>query len=101
MQSRLKHLQGLLKDVMAGQIPVGQPTPPGEGHGDGITSNVDPALTGDGISGYGDFSQTTSPDAKDELQPSTGQVLLGTNQTTYVGATHFAAILDDVCVSTI
>lgn len=101
MQSRLKHLQGLLKDVMAGQIPAGQPTPPSEGRGDGIASNVNQALSGDSISSHGDFSQTTSPDAKDELQPSTGQVLLGTNQTTYVGATHFAAILDDVCFSTI
>lgn len=78
---------------MAGQAPAGQPTPPSEGHGDGIASNIVPALSGEGRN---DFSQTKSPDAKDKLQPSTGQVLLGTNQTTYVGATHWAAILDDV-----
>ncbi|OBT85724.1 hypothetical protein VE02_05228 [Pseudogymnoascus sp. 03VT05] len=93
MQNRLKHLQSLLKDVMAGQAPAGQPTPPSEGYGDGIASNIDPALSGEGHNG---FSQTISPDAKDKLQPSTGQILLGTNQTTYVGATHWAAILDDV-----
>ncbi|KFY71175.1 hypothetical protein V499_08621 [Pseudogymnoascus sp. VKM F-103] len=78
---------------MAGQAPVGQPTPPSEGHGDGIASNIDPALSGE-INN--DSSQTISPNVKDGLRPSTGQVLLGTNQTTYVGATHWAAILDDV-----
>ncbi|OBT80291.1 hypothetical protein VF21_00680 [Pseudogymnoascus sp. 05NY08] len=93
MQNRLKHLQSLLKDVMAGQAPAGAPTPPSEGHGDGIASNIDPALSREG---HNNFSQTINPDTKDELQHSTGQVLLGTNQTTYVGATHWAAILDDV-----
>lgn len=96
MQNRLKHLQSLLKDVMAGQAPVGQPTPPSDGVGDGIESNIDLALFGEGTSGHNDFTQTINPDAKDDLQPSTGQVLLGANQTTYVGATHWAAILDDV-----
>ncbi|KFY42608.1 hypothetical protein V495_04426 [Pseudogymnoascus sp. VKM F-4514 (FW-929)] len=96
MQNRLKHLQSLLKDVMAGQAPAGQPTPPSEGHGDEIASNIDPALSREGSSSHNDFSQSMKPDAKDELRPSTGQVLLGTHQTTYVGATHWAAILDDV-----
>ncbi|KFZ03051.1 hypothetical protein V502_11280 [Pseudogymnoascus sp. VKM F-4520 (FW-2644)] len=81
---------------MAGQVPAGQPTPPSDGFGNGIASNIDPSLSGEGTSGHNDFSQTIRSDAKDKLQPSTGQVLLGTNQTTYVGATHWAAILDDV-----
>ncbi|KFY10598.1 hypothetical protein V492_04934 [Pseudogymnoascus sp. VKM F-4246] len=81
---------------MAGQVPAGQPTPPGEGHEDGVASNIDPALSGDGTFERNDFSQTIRPGATSEMQPSTGQVLLGANQTTYVGATHWAAILDDV-----
>lgn len=92
MQNRLKHLQSLLKDVMAGQAPAGQPTPPN----DGLANNIDPSLSGEGVSAHDDFSQTRRYDGKDDLQASTGQVLLGTNQTTYVGATHWAAILDDV-----
>lgn len=96
MQNRLKHLQSLLKDVMAGQAPAGQPTPPIEGHGDEIASSMDPTPSGEGTSCHNDPSQSINPNAKDELRPSTGQVLLGTHQTTYVGATHWAAILDDV-----
>lgn len=96
MQNRLKHLQSLLKDVMAGQVPAGQPTPPSDGVGDRIASNIDPSLSREGASDHNDFSQAIESDAKDELQLATGQVLLGTNQTTYVGATHWAAILDDV-----
>lgn len=34
--------------------------------------------------------------SSDQLPNSSGQVLLGLNETTYVGATHWAAILDDV-----
>lgn len=96
MQNRLKHLQSLLKDVMAGQAPVGQPTPPSERHGDEIVSNIDPTLSGEGTSCHNDLSQSAKPNAKNEPLPSSGQVLLGTHQTTYVGATHWAAILDNV-----
>lgn len=92
MQNRLKHLQSLLKDVMAGQAPAGQPTPPN----DGLANHIDPLLSGEGVAAHDSFSQTRRYDGKDDLQASTGQVLLGTNQTTYVGATHWAAILDDV-----
>jgi hypothetical protein len=96
MQNRLKHLQSLLKDVMAGQVPAGQPAPPSDGSGDKVASNIGPELSGEATSSHNDLAQTISSGAKEEPPSSSGQVLLGTNQTTYVGATHWAAILDDV-----
>ncbi len=76
MQNRLKHLESLVKDVMsAGQSPPMQHIESHAYHRNG-KSNSDPA---------------TFPRAV-----SSGQVLLGANESTYVGATHWAAVLEDV-----
>jgi hypothetical protein len=61
MQNRLKHLETLVKDVMAAQSPAAK--------------RAIPSVSG----------------------PASGQVVQGMNEVTYVGATHWAAILDDVC----
>ena len=43
------------------------------------------------------FDKTFEPTYKSvDLSNPSGQVVLGPNESTYVGATHWAAILDDV-----
>jgi len=92
MQNRLKHLESLVKGVMTSR--------PSNGPNDS-TSNSHTSLP--------DFvSQLQNPTEirgtfveapiynKDGVSISSGQVVLGPNETTYVGATHWAAILDDV-----
>ncbi len=63
MQNRLKHLETLVKDVMAAHSPA---------------------------------AKLTIPSVSD---PASGQVVQGMSKVTHVGATHWAAILDDVCFS--
>ena len=85
MHNRLKHLESLVKDVMTSQNPV-QPAPLEDTpHGTGTEGSCEPQVSENLRS-----SRVSSP-------PASGQVLLGTNESTYVGATHWAAILDDVC----
>ena len=74
LQNRLKHLESLVKGAMTGQPSDGLQNPT-----DLRKSFVEaPIYTKDGVS-----------------NPS-GQVVLGPNETAYVGATHWAAMLDDV-----
>ena len=44
----------------------------------------------------GELAQYHKNDATAAPSASSGQVLLGSNESTYVGATHWAAILEDV-----
>lgn len=98
MQKRLRHLEGLLKDVMTSQTPTTPEDAPVTGE-NGNSANFEAYPEG----------QTQIP--KQKLHPalplpattidasapaSSGQLVQGTKETTYVGATHWAAILDDV-----
>ena len=93
MQIRLKHLESLVKDVMTGQSPPAEPFNEKAHNSDrSYTSNensmspVSPA-------------PHHSIDATAPSSASSGQVLLGSSESTYVGATHWAAILEDVRLS--
>jgi hypothetical protein len=96
MQNRLKHLESLVKGVMTSQDPSGS-------HGNYITN----LQTINSRPDEQTFQNLTEIDTgskelpaplyeKDGLSNSSGQVVLGPNESTYVGATHWAAILDDV-----
>jgi hypothetical protein len=76
MQNRLKHLENLVKDVMS----------TGQSLSMQHIENLAHHSNGKSIS-----SAATVPPAA-----SSGQVLLGANESLYVGATHWAAILEDV-----
>lgn len=80
MQNRLKHLESLVKGAMTGQPPPGEPV------SSGSIPNLAPGL------------QTHSEESP--VSDASGRVVQGleTNEATYVGATHWAAILDDVCM---
>jgi len=77
MQNRLKHLESLVKGVMTSR-PSDGPNDSASNSHTSLPSFVSPIYNKDGVSN------------------SSGQVVLGPNETTYVGATHWAAILDDV-----
>ncbi|KAF7890457.1 hypothetical protein EAF00_008772 [Botryotinia globosa] len=83
MHKRLKHLESLVKDVMNSQQVAGPNTPPRDGPEPGDLVARAEAL---GIS---------SENQRLTIPPS-GQVVVGGKETQYVGATHWAAILDDI-----
>jgi hypothetical protein len=89
MQNRLKHLESLVKDVMGtGQSPSMQQI---ENHAQHSNVNLlSNAASVHGANGFTDLMEDTTATA------SSGQVLLGASESTYVGATHWAAILEDV-----
>ena len=92
MQNRLKHLESLVKGVMSTQEQnVGSdstgtlqatPSPPVD-----LKFPANPEIY-DAYNG-----QRTSVHGQSN---SSGQVVLGSKESTYVGATHWAAVLDDV-----
>ncbi|KUJ06682.1 uncharacterized protein LY89DRAFT_702815 [Mollisia scopiformis] len=83
MQNRLKHLESLVKGAMSGQSPMES-----RSHGDesspSINFQMDEQSRNASTTGFG------APEA------SSGKVLVDENETTYVGATHWAAILEDI-----
>ena len=89
LQNRLKHLESLVKDAMTAQNPSvhgtlsNSPDTP-NGSRLALRSSVH------SISSYHDQDQ-----ANGQQSPPSGQVLLSNGQT-YVGASHWAAILEDV-----
>lgn len=89
LQNRLKHLESLVKDAMTAQNPAAQ----------GALSNSHDIPSGSGSAPSGsvhNLSNLQGQDQANEQQtPASGQVLLSKGQT-YVGATHWAAILEDV-----
>jgi hypothetical protein len=79
MQNRLKHLESLVKGAMASQ-PSNEPIDPGvKSHSP--LPNIAPQL---------------QSNAEMSASDASGRVVLGPNDATYVGATHWAAMLDDV-----
>ena len=104
MQSRLRHLESLVKDAMNAQVPVNnKDNVPGYRRQDGLRNNVGarskPSLDGQAQT-LGrvqiPFAQTQMIASKAVDSGSSGQVIQSITETTYVGATHWAAILEDV-----
>jgi hypothetical protein len=93
MQNRLNHLETLLKGVMT--------SPPSSNGPNDSASNSDTSSL-DFVSQLQKPTETrgtfveTPIYTKDGVSNSSGQVVLAPNGTTYVGATHWAAMLDDV-----
>ncbi|KAG0646560.1 Fusarisetin A cluster transcription factor fsa6 [Hyphodiscus hymeniophilus] len=93
MQNRLKHLESLVKGVMTSQGP--------ESRSDSASSSqttASPAVDLHGQRPLGmseAFDEPFAPLHNDRQSNSSGQVVSGPNEKTYVGATHWAAILDD------
>ena len=81
MQNRLKHLESLVKGAMANR-------PSDEPIDQGGESHNTPLLP--------DLAPNMQSHAEMDASDNPGRVVLGPNDTTYVGATHWAAMLDDV-----
>lgn len=93
MQNRLMHLESLVKGVMTSQ----GPNVPSDSSSNSQTT-TSPAVVPQFQSlneVQGAFNDALIS-TKDDLSNSSGQVVLGPNESTYIGATHWAAILDDV-----
>ena len=88
LQNRLKHLENLVKDAMTAQNPAAQ----------GALANSPGIPNGSGSASSGSVHIPSSLYGQDQANgqqtPESGQVLLSKGQT-YVGATHWAAILED------
>jgi hypothetical protein len=97
MQNRLDHLESLVKGVMTRQPSNNVP------NASGTSSNIPPP---DLIPQLGEPSEihetfvNASICTNDTVSDSSGQVVLAPTETTYVGATHWAAMLDDVGLCT-
>jgi hypothetical protein len=83
-----------MRDAMTAQSPVAQVA----------LSDTSGASTAGEITSDGSLNSLSSPDGRDQANgqqtPVSGQVLLNKGQT-YVAATHWAAILEDVRTLTI
>ncbi|KAL2059930.1 hypothetical protein VTL71DRAFT_10085, partial [Oculimacula yallundae] len=90
MQNRLKHLESLVKDVMGGQTPLSAP-----GCMEGGSESGSSILMG---SRTPSESETRAPQHEEapSMYPSGNVMLQANEKPTYVGATHWAAILEDI-----
>ena len=103
MQSRLRHLENLVKDVMNAQVSIRN-----DSSSDGALVNImqnDSVVdfksdmgVQDLVSGQNLISNVEPQVAKTNVSTlgSSGQLIQSAKETTYVGATHWAAILEDV-----
>ncbi len=84
MQNRLKHLENLVKEAMAGQTPRVMNEDAAE-----VSSQV----RSEPVSNGSDVQSISNTEISG---PRSGQVLVYSTESTYVGATHWAAILENV-----
>jgi hypothetical protein len=98
MQNRLKHLEGLVKDAMTGQSPSAQPIINDKLH---TRKGLDISATSNGHPTPNEniVQNHIKKDSTAASSGSFGQVLLGSSESTYVGATHWAAMIEDVRLS--
>ncbi|KAN0099272.1 Fungal specific transcription factor domain containing protein [Hyaloscypha variabilis] len=90
MQTRLQHLESLVKGVITGQSPSIEPVNDKPQRRNGkATSISDSVAVATEVQDHG-----IGPTAVSSV--SSGKVLLGSDESTYVGATHWAAILEDI-----
>ncbi|KAH8805961.1 fungal-specific transcription factor domain-containing protein [Xylogone sp. PMI_703] len=99
MQKRLIHLESLVKNVMSGQVPpesisfeMNQSTAANPDQTSSV-SVTDPIKVD---THYKHPKVTPDPAQSEPAQVTSGQVLSSSKETTYVGATHWAAILEDI-----
>jgi hypothetical protein len=92
MQNRLKHLESLVKGVMTSRAPNG---PHDFASNSQIISPAAAPQLKNSPEIHGTFVEAPIY-TKDGVSNPSGQVVLGPNEITYVGATHWAAMLDDV-----
>ena len=90
MQNRLKHLESLVKGVITGQSPSAEAVNDKSVHRNGKAPSISYSVAVATVGPCHDADVTAI-----STQPS-GKVLLGSDESTYVGATHWAAILEDV-----
>jgi hypothetical protein len=104
MQNRLKHLENLVKDVMTRGTPGSIET------GSNSTSEIDRGMSEGGDPQFDlqmPHQQWKNPESATSLlseptdtrRNASGSRVEGMKATTYVGATHWAAILDDVSIA--
>lgn len=107
MQSRLRHLENLVKDAMNSQASAnrddGMPEY-GQRHGTTNDTDVAPEMELEARPQTLGLVQNPSSHTPSNVSRiidsgSSGQVIHGDKKTTYVGATHWAAILEDVRVT--
>ncbi|RFU35212.1 hypothetical protein B7463_g1097, partial [Scytalidium lignicola] len=100
MQKRLVHLESLVKNVMTGHAPVESLS--AETNQSTASRSPDPPSPPsieDTVKNNAHQDQHLATPESVQSEPpklTSGQVLLGTKETTYVGATHWAAILEDI-----
>jgi hypothetical protein len=106
MQSRLRHLESLVKDAMNSQAPSNDNSATGYVQLNGMrhdnVAELKPNLGHQTqVSGTLQipFAQSPMTATKPATSGSSGQVVQSVKETTYVGATHWAAILEDVSLS--
>ena len=92
MQNRLKHLESLVKGVMTSRPSNG----PNDSASNSHTSSPDFVSQLQNLTEIRGTFVEAPIYTKDGVSNSSGQVVLGPNETTYIGATHWAAMLDDV-----
>lgn len=104
MAARLKRLEGMVRDMLdeEGNIKnlttTTMTTPPND-------DSVDGSSRGDAEGDAHIYAAPRGQEDASSVRPAGGQVIRANNgasgvgSTTYVGATHFMAILDDVCLS--
>jgi len=93
MQNRLQHLESLVKGVITGQSPSLEPVNDKPQRRNGKAPSISHSVA----VATGVQDHDTDPTAVSLV--SSGKVLLGSDESTYVGATHWAAILEDVTFS--
>lgn len=100
MQNRLQHLESLVKDVMTGQTP--RVLHSESLSGNEAAENPSGLAEGDQVSSASQLNteNRTGKPLLDALSVASGTVVQSTNQTAYIGATHWAAIFDDVSYQT-
>lgn len=101
MQSRLNHLEslvfGMMNDQPSRNLSSTSSSVPFSSSGTSLVQEVQP-INGQESSKHSRASQPELNDAQSSsgMETTSGQVVLGMNETAYVGATHWAAILEDV-----
>jgi len=101
MQSRLNHLESLVIGMMNDQPLRNTSSPsnsvPLSSSGASLVQEVQPANSQEppshSVASHPEFSVVQSSSG---METASGQVVLGMNETAYIGATHWAAILEDV-----
>lgn len=95
MQRRLKHLESLVKDAMSSQIPI-DPSKSASIMPQNLDIDTYPQNTNNTIYTPSTLTQSDSPGSGISEGNVSGSIIQNANETAYIGATHWAAILENV-----